>query len=63
MMEQVMMIFNIDSDSDDDYGQVMKWHADRSLFESECLGYLGFITKFRMTDSNSNDTVDFENFR
>lgn len=40
----------------------------RSLFESECSGYPGFITKFRVTDksagdSTNNDTVDFENFR
>merc|ERR1719228_1866828 len=47
---------------------VMKWHADKDLFERECSGYPGFITKFRVTDKSSsgnadNDTVDFENFR
>ena len=46
----------------------MKWHADKSLFESEGSGYPGFITKFKVADksagdSTSNDTVDFENFR
>ena len=61
-----MMIFNFDSDSDDDFVQVMKWYADKSLLE--CSGYSEFITKFRVTDksagdSTSNDTVDFENFR
>ena len=42
----------------------------RTLFESECSGYPGFITKFRVPDkhnnsgdSTNNDTVDFENFR
>merc|ERR1719347_554172 len=47
---------------------VMKWHADKDLFERECSGYPGFITKFRVTEKSSqgnadNDTVDFENFR
>merc|ERR1712126_670928 len=46
---------------------VMKWHAEREVFERECSGYPGFITKFRVTDKNSSgnetDTVDFENYR
>merc|ERR1719328_635925 len=47
---------------------VMKWHADKEIFERECSGYPGFITKFRVTDKSSQgnadtDTVDFENFR
>merc|ERR1719347_549001 len=45
---------------------VMKWHGDRELFERECSGYPGFITKFRVTDKangNDSDTVDFENYR
>ena len=25
----------------------MKWHGDKELFERECSGYPGFITKFR----------------
>merc|ERR1719397_2475362 len=44
----------------------MKWHGDRELFERECSGYPGFITKFRVTDKangNDSDTVDFENYR
>lgn len=45
---------------------VMKWHAERDVFERECSGYPGFITKFRVTDKssgNETDTVDFENYR
>eukprot|EP00090_Calanus_glacialis_P000154 TRINITY_DN1009_c0_g1_i2.p1 TRINITY_DN1009_c0_g1~~TRINITY_DN1009_c0_g1_i2.p1 ORF type:complete len:1411 (-),score=541.96 TRINITY_DN1009_c0_g1_i2:289-4521(-) len=45
---------------------VMKWHAEREVFERECSGYPGFITKFRVTDKssgNETDTVDFENYR
>ena len=37
------------------------------MFERECSGYPGFITKFRVTEKNSSsnetDTVDFENYR
>merc|ERR1711915_537955 len=45
---------------------VMKWHGERDVFERECSGYPGFITKFRVTDKssgNETDTVDFENYR
>ena len=38
----------------------------RDVFERECSGYPGFITKFRVTDKssgNETDTVDFENYR
>merc|ERR1719402_2106347 len=45
---------------------VMKWHAEREIFERECSGYPGFITKFRVTEKssgNDTDTVDFENYR
>ena len=40
----------------------------REVFDRECSGYPGFITKFRVTEKNSgggndNDTVDFENYR
>merc|ERR1719508_197435 len=50
---------------------VMKWHADKEVFERECAGYPGFVTKFRqgvttVTDGktpNETDTVDYENYR
>ena len=40
----------------------------REVFERECSGYPGFITKFRVTDKSAqgpsdSDTVDFENYR
>ena len=49
------MIFNFDSDSDDDFVQVMKWYADKSLLE--CSGYPEFITKFRVTDKSAGDST------
>ena len=39
---------------------------NREVFERECSGYPGFITKFRVTEKssgNDTDTVDFENYR
>jgi THO complex subunit 2 len=45
---------------------VMKWHAERESFKREYSEYLGFITKFRVTEKssgNDTDTVDFENYR
>jgi len=48
---------------------VMKWHADKEVFERECAGYPGFVTKFRVTTvtdgktPNETDTVDYENYR
>ena len=51
---------------------VMKWHKSREVFEKECVGYPGFVTKFRVTTNesgekedpkNSKDHVDYENYR
>merc|ERR1719193_1536686 len=48
-----------------------RWHKDKALFEAECSGYPGFITKFKAAGGEENaasdrpltDTVDFENYR
>jgi len=48
-----------------------RWHKDKALFEAECSGYPGFITKFKAAGGEDNaasdrpltDTVDFENYR
>merc|ERR1719468_911185 len=50
-----------------------RWHKDKLVFEEECSGYPGFITKFKATngveESNASGTrpltdfVDFENYR
>lgn len=29
---------------------VMRWHANPSAFENECVGYPGFVTKFRISN-------------
>ena len=50
---------------------VMKWHKSREVFERECVGYPGFVTKFRVATNdsekedpkNSKDHVDYENYR
>ena len=51
---------------------VMKWHKSKEVFERECVGYPGFVTKFRVTTNesgekedpkNSKDHVDYENYR
>merc|ERR1719187_2015047 len=50
---------------------VRRWHKDKALFEAECSGYPGFITKFKAAGGEDNaasdrpltDTVDFENYR
>jgi len=49
---------------------VMRWHKSREIFESECVGYPGFVTKFRVATNdtpedakNSKDHVDYENYR
>ena len=51
---------------------VMKWHKSREVFERECVGYPGFVTKFRVATGNegekedpknSKDHVDYENYR
>merc|ERR1712045_113059 len=50
-------------------GIVMGWHKSKEIFEKECVGYPGFVTKFRVTtadaqgDKDSKDHVDFENYR
>jgi len=49
---------------------VMRWWRSGDIFEKECVGYPGFVTKFRtQTDNkednakNSKDHVDYENYR
>merc|ERR1719189_855122 len=49
---------------------VMRWHKSREIFESECVGFPGFVTKFRVATNdtpedakNSKDHVDYENYR
>eukprot|EP00096_Caligus_rogercresseyi_P010937 TRINITY_DN413_c0_g2_i2.p1 TRINITY_DN413_c0_g2~~TRINITY_DN413_c0_g2_i2.p1 ORF type:complete len:747 (-),score=245.03 TRINITY_DN413_c0_g2_i2:223-2463(-) len=50
---------------------VMRWHSAKEVFEKECVGYPGFVTKFRVAKdvpekgdaSTGNDTVDYENYR
>ena len=48
----------------------MRWHKSREIFESECVGFPGFVTKFRVATNdtpedakNSKDHVDYENYR
>lgn len=47
-----------------------RWHKDKLVFEEECSGYPGFITKFKATSEVEaggtrplTDFVDFENYR
>jgi len=47
-----------------------RWHKDKQVFEEECSGYPGFITKFKATSEIETggtrpltDFVDFENYR
>ena len=48
---------------------VMRWHSSRDIFEKECVGYPGFVTKFRVTTADkdskdkADDHVDYENYR
>ena len=50
---------------------VMRWHKTKDIFEKECVGYPGFVTKFRVATteakpgdkSDKNDHVDYENYR
>ncbi len=56
---------------------VMRWHAKKETFDRECVGYPGFVTKFRVaakgdsqnpnsavnSASDANNHVDYENFR
>ena len=48
----------------------MNWHADSSVFESECAQFPGFLTVFRnalnsspSAASNKQEQLDYENFR
>ena len=49
-----------------------RWHSSKDIFEEECVGYPGFVTKFRVqTDKQAadkeqnkpDDHVDYENYR
>ncbi|CAB4067489.1 THOC2 [Lepeophtheirus salmonis] len=49
---------------------VMRWHSAKEVFEKECVGYPGFVTRFRVANdapgrgnAAGNDTVDYENYR
>lgn len=44
---------------------VMRWHSKKSVFEEECAGYPGFVTKFRVSNqfSEASDHVGYENYR
>ena len=49
---------------------VMRWHKSKEIFDKECVGYPGFVTKFRVATNdtpedakNSKDHVDYENYR
>lgn len=39
-------------------GIVMRWHKSREIFEQECVGYPGFVTKFRVTTSDAQGEKD-----
>lgn len=48
----------------------MKWHKSKESFERECVGYPGFVTKYRVATNeppddpkNTKDHVDYENYR
>ena len=32
---------------------VMRWHKSKEIFDSECVGYPGFVTKFRVATLDS----------
>lgn len=49
---------------------VMKWHKSKETFDRECVGFPGFVTKFRVATieapedaKNSQNHVDYENYR
>lgn len=44
---------------------VMRWQSKKSIFEEECSGYPGFVTKFRVSNqfSEASDHVGYENYR
>ena len=39
-------------------GIVMRWHKSNDVFEQECAGYPGFVTKFRVTTSDAQGDKD-----
>lgn len=42
---------------------VMHWHASSDNYEKECAKFPGFVTRFRVSKMESNDYVDYENYR
>jgi THO complex subunit 2 len=42
---------------------VMRWHADKELYEKECAKYPGFLTVLRAANSDKASLLGFENFR
>ena len=42
---------------------VMHWHASSEHYEKECAKFPGFVTRFRVSKMESNDYVDYENYR
>ena len=42
---------------------VMHWHASADNYERECARFPGFVTRFRVSKMESNDYVDYENYR
>jgi len=42
---------------------VMHWHASAENYEKECAKFPGFVTRFRVSKQESNDYVDYENYR
>lgn len=48
---------------------VMKWHKSKDVFDKECIGYPGFVTKFRVAtnetreDAKGSNSIDYENYR
>jgi len=42
---------------------VMHWHASADNYEKECAKFPGFVTRFRVSKMESNDYVDYENYR
>eukprot|EP00095_Tigriopus_kingsejongensis_P004528 maker-scaffold532_size145644-snap-gene-0.42 protein:Tk04528 transcript:maker-scaffold532_size145644-snap-gene-0.42-mRNA-1 annotation:"tho complex subunit 2" len=49
---------------------VMKWHSKKEIFDEECVSYPGFVTKYRVAQTEqkggvggTDDHVDYENYR
>ncbi|KAA0187509.1 hypothetical protein HAZT_HAZT001113 [Hyalella azteca] len=42
---------------------VMHWHSSSDNYERECAKFPGFVTRFRVSKMESNDYVDYENYR